>query len=110
MRRAARRGPSAGGEEDLLAPSTPGAAAQTSAVKVLVLSCFLATFVFYFERTGFPIVFTHAAKGIGEGLDETTKGQVRNALRGGTRPAVKLPQLRALPSPTLLSLLSLLSL
>lgn len=48
-----------------------------SRIQTLVLSCFVATFAFYFERTGFPIVFTHAAKTIGSGLDETTKGQVR---------------------------------
>ena len=38
--------------------------------------CFAATFAFYFERTGFPIIFTSAAKKIGKGLDEATKGQV----------------------------------
>lgn len=64
-----------------LLPST--GRAQDGRLNALLLACFLATFTFYFERTGFPIVFTHAAKGIGKGLNEATKGQVMSSFFWG---------------------------
>ena len=78
MRRAVAKKDGDGADDelqDLLPPSEASAAAKAS-VNLLVLACFAATFAFYFERTGFPIIFTSAAKKIGKGLDEATKGQV----------------------------------
>ena len=55
-----------------------------TSVQLLVFSCFVATFVFYVERTGFPIVFTSAAKTIGgKGLDESSKGSVLSSFYWG---------------------------
>ena len=89
MRRAVAKKDGDGADDelqDLLPPSEASAAAKASfasstsfsasSVNLLVLACFAATFAFYFERTGFPIIFTSAAKKIGKGLDEATKGQV----------------------------------
>ena len=78
MRRAVAKKDGDGADDelqDLLPPSEASAGAKAS-VNLLVLACFAATFAFYFERTGFPIIFTSAAKKIGKGLDEATKGQV----------------------------------
>ena len=47
----------------------------------IVNACFVATFAFYVERTGFPVIFTRVAKEVG--VNELQKGSILSAFYYG---------------------------
>mmetsp|Transcript_7869 Transcript_7869/g.20142 ORF Transcript_7869/g.20142 Transcript_7869/m.20142 type:complete len:440 (+) Transcript_7869:222-1541(+) len=49
--------------------------------RMVVMACFLATFSFYVERTGFPVVFTQVAQE--KNISETLKGTIFSAFYYG---------------------------